>query len=152
VQEELKIRIRINANTGRLEVLNGEFDNLNRNVRNSNNSLTSMNSLIGAIGAGFAFTSIIDATQKFEDSLAKLSTISKATAENTATMRAEAEKLAGHYKANEVADAMTYLAMAGFKTNQILEATPSILNLSRVGLMDLALASDIASDTLTAFG
>jgi len=47
---------------------------------------------------------------------------------------------------------MNYLAMAGFKTNDILKTTADVLNLATVGQMDLGRASDIASNILSGFG
>jgi len=54
--------------------------------------------------------------------------------------------------AAEAGAAMEYLALAGFKTSQILEAVPAVLSLSSAAGLDLARSSDIASDLLTAFG
>lgn len=55
------------------------------------------------------------------------------------------------YTASEVASAMQYLGMAGFNTNQILEATPAALNLAIVGSFDIGRTADIASNILTGF-
>ena len=47
---------------------------------------------------------------------------------------------------------MEFLAQAGYKTNQILDATPGLLDLATVGKMELAEAADIASNVLGGFG
>ena len=56
------------------------------------------------------------------------------------------------FTASETAAAMDFLAMAGFKTNQILAATPGVLNLAAVGNMELAEAADITSNILGGMG
>jgi TP901 family phage tail tape measure protein len=56
------------------------------------------------------------------------------------------------YSAAEAADAMYYLASAGFDTTETMEALPGVLQLAAAANMDLATASDIASNILSAFG
>ncbi len=56
------------------------------------------------------------------------------------------------FTANEAAGAMQFLAQAGFKTNQILAATPGVLNLAAAAQLDLGRAADIASNILSGFG
>ena len=47
---------------------------------------------------------------------------------------------------------MSYLGMAGWKTNEIVAGMPGLLNLAAAGNTDLARTADIVSDNLTAFG
>ena len=56
------------------------------------------------------------------------------------------------WKASQAAEAMTYLGMAGWKTEQIIAGMPGLLDLASAGGLDLARAADIVSDNLTAFG
>ena len=56
------------------------------------------------------------------------------------------------FTAQEVAQAQMYQAMAGMKTNEVLEMTPKLLKLSIASGEDLASTSDILTDNLTAFG
>lgn len=55
------------------------------------------------------------------------------------------------FSASQAAEGMTYLAMAGFDANKIVQAMPSMLDLAKAGNIDLARAADIASNTLGAF-
>ena len=55
------------------------------------------------------------------------------------------------YTASEASEAMKFLGQAGLNTNQILAATPSVLNLAIAGDMDLGRTADIASNILTGF-
>ena len=52
------------------------------------------------------------------------------------------------FSATEAAQAQRFLAMAGFDTNEILSATPSILKLATAGELSLAQAADMASNAL----
>ncbi|WP_375560273.1 phage tail tape measure protein [Bernardetia sp. OM2101] len=56
------------------------------------------------------------------------------------------------YTAVQVGQAQEFLAMAGFKTNQIIGAMPGLLDLAAASGTDLATTADIVSDTLTAMG
>ena len=56
------------------------------------------------------------------------------------------------FSASEAADAMNYMAMAGWKTGDMLEGIEGIMNLAAASGEDLATTSDIVTDALTAFG
>lgn len=56
------------------------------------------------------------------------------------------------FTASETAAALNYMALAGYDTQTSMEMLPNVLNLAAAGAMDLALASDMVTDTQTAFG
>lgn len=56
------------------------------------------------------------------------------------------------FSAKQAADALNYMALAGYKTQESMEMLPNVLNLAAAGNMDLARASDMVTDTQTAFG
>lgn len=56
------------------------------------------------------------------------------------------------YTATEAAQGQGYLAMAGFKPDEILQSMPTVLSMAKAGGSDLARTADIASDILTSFG
>lgn len=56
------------------------------------------------------------------------------------------------FSAIECADALNYMALAGYNTQQSMDMLPNVLNLAAAGNMDLARASDMVTDTQTAFG
>lgn len=60
--------------------------------------------------------------------------------------------LKGKYSATEVAEALNYMALAGYKAETSMEMMPQVLALAAAGDMDLARASDIVTDAQTAFG
>lgn len=55
------------------------------------------------------------------------------------------------FSATQAADAMAFLAQAGFNTNQIFKTTPTVLNLAAASGEDLAFTADILSNTMGAF-
>lgn len=102
-------------------------------------------------GAGVAITKV---ATDFESQMAKVSAIAQAYGEDLDKLRQNALDLGNNTKfsANEIAQAYEYMGMAGWKTNQILEGTPGIINLAAASGEDLATVSDIVTDGLTAFG
>lgn len=56
------------------------------------------------------------------------------------------------FSATEAAEALNYMALAGYDTQQSLEMLPNVLSLASAGGMDLARASDMITDSQTAFG
>ncbi|QVJ00322.1 phage tail tape measure protein [Nocardiopsis eucommiae] len=90
----------------------------------------------------------------FEQQMNRVRAVSGATGEDFDALTALARELGEttRYSASEAADAMGFLAMAGFDTEQILSALPGTLNLAAAGAIELGEAADIASNILTGFG
>ena len=91
---------------------------------------------------------------EFDETMARVSAVSNASAEDLAKLRQSAQELGEStvFSASQAAEGMTYLAMAGFKTDDMLKAMPGMLNLAAAGQVDLANASDIAASMLNGFG
>ncbi|WP_181454628.1 phage tail tape measure protein [Paenibacillus dendritiformis] len=91
---------------------------------------------------------------QFDSQMSKVQAISGATGESLDKLRAQAKDLgaATAFTATQAAEGMEYLALAGWKTEAILEAMPGMLNLAQAGALDLGRAADITSDTMQAFG
>jgi len=103
------------------------------------------------VGVGAA---AVHTVMGFDDSMSKVKAISGATGKEFEQLREQAKDLGSTtaFSASEAADAMGYLALAGWDTQQIMAATPDMLNLASAASMDLATAADIVSDTMSAFG
>ena len=56
------------------------------------------------------------------------------------------------FSATECADALNYLALAGYDTQQMCDTLPTVLNLAAAGGIDLASASDMVTDAMSALG
>lgn len=104
---------------------------------------------LAAMGAG-----IVKIGMDFDSQMSKVSAVSGATGADFDALRAKSQELGATTKftATQVAEGMEYLALAGFKTNQILGATEGMLNLAAAAGMDLGTAADITSDVMSAFG
>lgn len=90
----------------------------------------------------------------FEEGMSKVSAISGATGEELKKLTEKAKEMGAKTKfsATESAEAMKYMAMAGWKTGDMLNGIDGIMNLAAASGEDLALVSDIVTDALTAFG
>lgn len=72
----------------------------------------------------------------------------------TGNLREYAQEMGEHtaFSAKEASDALNYMALAGYDVQTSMEMLPNVLNLAAAGNMDLATASDMVTDTQTAFG
>ena len=105
-----------------------------------------------AIG-GVAAASVTVAAN-FEQQMSKVQAISGATAKDTDRLTESARQWGRDtkYSATEAGEAFEYMALAGWKTDDMLEGIGGILNLAAASAMHLGTASDIVTDYLTAFG
>lgn len=97
------------------------------------------------VGSGFESAmsqtqAIFGITDKMSDEYKKL--------EDTAREYGKATQ----YSASESADALKYMALAGWDVEQATSALPGVLNLAAAASMDLAQASDMVTDYMSAFG
>lgn len=90
----------------------------------------------------------------FEAGMSKVSAISGATGEELGKLTDKAKEMGAKTKfsATEAASAFEYMAMAGWKTEDMLNGIEGIMNLAAASGEDLATTSDIVTDALTAFG
>jgi len=103
---------------------------------------------VGLFGA-----STIKTAANFELAMNKVQALSGATNNQFKALQEQAKKLGSttQFSASQAADAMGFLAMAGFKTNQILGALPGTLELAASAQMDLGESADIVSNILTGY-
>lgn len=90
----------------------------------------------------------------FEESVSTVKALSGAEAKELESLSAMAKELGATTKftAKESADAMTYMAMAGWDANDMLSGMDGVLQLAAASGEDLAQVSDIVTDNLSAFG
>lgn len=108
---------------------------------------------VGMYATG-VISNIVKVGADFEQTMAKVGAISRASESELQAMEAKARELgkATEWSAKEAGEGMQYLAMAGFKTNDIIKVMPSMLSLASAGALDLGTTADIASNILTGFG
>lgn len=90
----------------------------------------------------------------FEKNMSKVQAISGATGKELEALTEKAKQMGAKTKfsAGESAQAFQYMAMAGWKTGDMLNGIEGIMNLAAASGEDLAMVSDIVTDALTAFG
>lgn len=103
--------------------------------------------------AGVA-TAAVKTAADFEAAMSEVGAISGASGEDMAKLTAKAKEMGATtaFSASESAEAMKYMAMAGWKTADMTEGIAGIMNLAAASGEDLAATSDIVTDGLTAFG
>ena len=104
----------------------------------------------GITGLGAA---AIKVGASFEKSMSNVAAISGATGDELKSLTDKAKEMGAKTKfsASESADAFSYMAMAGWKTTDMLNGIEGIMNLAAASGEDLATTSDIVTDALTAF-
>ncbi|RXM68354.1 phage tail tape measure protein [Clostridium tetani] len=112
-------------------------------------AVTATGVVLGGLG-----TYALKVGSNFEEGMSKVSAISGATGEELKKLTEKAKEMGAKTKfsATESAEAMQYMAMAGWKTGDMLNGIEGIMNLAAASGEDLALTSDIVTDALTAFG
>lgn len=103
------------------------------------------------VGAGVAS---LKATMDFEQSLSRVQALSQSSTEQMKQLNDLAIRLGAEtsLSASQVSEAMQYMALAGWKANDMLAGTAGIISLATASGEDLALVSDIVTDALSAFG
>ena len=99
-------------------------------------------------------TAAVKTAADFDSAMSKVAAVSGATGEEFDKLKAKAREMGSKTKfsASEAAEAMNYMAMAGWKTEDMLGGIEGVMNLAAASGEDLATTSDIVTDALTAFG
>lgn len=99
-------------------------------------------------------TASIKTTADFDESMSKVQALSGATGADFDRLRQKARDMGAstRYSAVEASDALGFMALAGWDTNQMIDGLDGVLNLAAASGMDLAEASDLVTDYLSAFG
>ena len=113
------------------------------------NAITKVVDKVGSIG-----TAAVKVGMNFEAEMSKVASISGATGDEFQKLIDKAKEMGSKTKfsATESAQAMEYMAMAGWKTQDMVDGLKGIMDLAAASGEDLATTSDIVTDALTAFG
>lgn len=118
--------------------------------------LTAATAAIGAVSAALTTAGgyAIKVGSDFEAGMSQVAAISGATGEELDALTEKAKEMGAKTKfsATESAEAFNYMAMAGWKTEDMLNGIEGIMDLAAASGEDLAMVSDIVTDALTAFG
>lgn len=118
--------------------------------------VSAMTTAFAAVTAGIAAGGTAAATvgSSFEAAMSKVSAISGSTGKDLQSLTDKAKEMGAKTKfsASESAEALQYMAMAGWDTKSMLDGIDGIMSLAAADGLDLATTSDIVTDALTAFG
>lgn len=105
-------------------------------------------------GVSLGLTDTINTQKDFEAAMSQVQATSGADADEMERLTKKAEEMGATTKftASDSAEAMNYMAMAGWKTEDMLDGITGIMNLAAAANEDLGTTSDIVTDALTAFG
>lgn len=111
-----------------------------------------------AVGIGGAMVAIggyaIKVGSDFESAMSNVAAISHASGDDLQMLKDTAKEMGAttQFSATEAANALSYMALAGWDANQSAAALPGVLNLAAASGMELASASDMVTDYMSAFG
>ncbi len=116
-------------------------------------AVTALGLLEGVKKLAEGMKSCVDAAAEFEYQMATVKSLSGATGSEFDQLSARAKTLGAttSFTATQAGEAMEYMALAGWKSKEMLEGVDGIMALAAAATMDLGTASDIVTDNLTAF-
>lgn len=119
------------------------------NIEGAGKKLLPVTATVTALG-----TASVKTAADFETAMSKVAAVSGATGSDLEALTKKAREMGSKTKfsASEAAEAMNYMAMAGWKTEDMLSGIEGVMNLAAASGEDLATTSDIVTDALTAFG
>ena len=138
-----------NATLAKIDEVGEKLQNIGSSVENVGKKFLPVTAAVTGLG-----TAAVKTAADFDSEMSKVSAISGATGDDFDQLRAKAREMGAKTKfsASEAASAMEYMAMAGWKTGDMLNGIEGIMNLAAASGEDLTTTSDIVTDALTAFG
>ena len=173
-----RLYVSLNKARAKLSIMEDELGKVNRELATQSSSWYELGERLEPIGAslnniggqmqsvgarlslkvtaplkGFA-AAIIKVGSDFEAGMSKVEAISGATGEELEALTAKAREMGSttRFSATESAEALQYMAMAGWETGQMLEGIDGVMMLAAASGESLASVSDIVTDSMTAFG
>ena len=150
--------------TESLEQASKELEVFQKDTASAQSKFSGVGKALGTVGANLTKNvtlplvgvgvAVVDIASEFEEKMSKVQAISGATSEGMQDLTNKALEMGAKTKfsAAESADAFSYMAMAGWKTEEMIAGIEGIMSLAAASGEDLALTSDIVTDALTAFG
>lgn len=163
--QDLKIRIGIDADTGKLKVLTSEFDNLGNSIEKAGKSVEDLNVSFSTMAKGFVvmkviegFASVIDAVRtasqsvtEFNHKMLEVSTLSNATASDMARLSKAALELKAPFANLDIAQALYDAQSAGVAFGDSLAFVATASKLAIAGNASLKDASDMLTSSINAY-
>lgn len=133
----------------KIDEVGQKMESVGNSIAGAGKSMMPLTLAIGGVG-----TAAVKTAADFDAGMSQVAAISGATGDDLEALRDKAREMGSKTKfsASEAASAMEYMAMAGWKTGDMLGGIEGIMNLAAASGEDLATTSDIVTDALTAFG
>lgn len=139
-----------------LDIIGKKIETIGSSIETAGDKISGFGRSIAPVSAAAAagLTASAKSFMDFESGMSKVAAISGATGDDLAALTDKAKEMGEttKFSASESAEAFSYMAMAGWKSGQMLDGIAPIMNLAAASGEDLASVSDIVTDALTAFG
>lgn len=138
-----------NTALSKIDVAGQKMEAVGNSIAVAGKKMMGVTTVIGGVGVAAVKTAA-----DFDSAMSQVAAVSGATGKDFDALRNKAREMGAKTKfsATEAAEAMNYMAMAGWKTEDMLSGIEGIMNLAAASGEDLATTSDIVTDALTAFG
>lgn len=138
-----------NTALSKIDVAGQKMEAVGNSIAGAGKKMMGVTAVIGGVGVAAVKTAA-----DFDSAMSQVAAVSGATGKDFDALRNKAREMGAKTKfsATEAAEAMNYMAMAGWKTEDMLSGIEGIMNLAAASGEDLATTSDIVTDALTAFG
>ena len=149
-----------NATLAKIEEVGGKLENVGGKISSVGTALLPVTAAVTGLGAVAVKT-----TSDFDTAMSQvqatmgvtndaMSEVDGQTVNTVDTLRDLAKEMGAKtaFSASECAEALNYLALAGYNTQQMCDTLPTVLNLAAAGDIDLASASDMVTDAMSALG
>lgn len=138
-----------NTALSKIDVAGQKMEAVGNSIADAGKKMMGVTTVIGGVGVAAVKTAA-----DFDSAMSQVAAVSGATGKDFDALRNKAREMGAKTKfsATEAAEAMNYMAMAGWKTEDMLSGIEGIMNLAAASGEDLATTSDIVTDALTAFG
>ena len=130
-----------------------EIDKIGTGATSAQGAVKLLRRALGGLGAGLVLTGIVRTLAQFSQEMSTVRAVTGATEDQFKSLRDTAKDLGTttRFSATQAAEGMTFLARAGFTTEQVLASIGDTLNLAQAGALELGAAADIASNVLKGF-
>jgi TP901 family phage tail tape measure protein len=138
-----------NTALSKIDVAGQKMETVGNSIAGAGKKMMGVTTVIGGVGVAAVKTAA-----DFDSAMSQVAAVSGATGKDFDALRNKAREMGAKTKfsATEAAEAMNYMAMAGWKTEDMLDGIEGVMNLAAASGEDLATTSDIVTDALTAFG
>jgi TP901 family phage tail tape measure protein len=149
---ELKVRVGLKLDQFKqgIKQVNGSLQRLAPKMKQVGQSMTRNVS----VPIGLAGVAMLKTAGDFEQGMNKVQALTQASEEDFISLENQAKQLGKttKFSAREASEGMSFLAMAGFETNEIMSAMPNVLQLAASANLDLGSSADIVSNVMQGFG